>query len=237
MPKLVAQPIRARIRQEVTDRILDGRLPPLSPVRHAEVAEELGVSVTPLREALIELAREGLLEARPNRGFVVAPFGERELRDLYETIGMLETAALRGHLPEPSRYDRLEALNRDLGEAGGDPWRAVKLDIEWHRELLADDPNEIRREVLDGLKLRAVRYAYAYLREVGRIPRSVEQHGTILERLRAGDVAAAVRELEDNWRPRRMLEWLEDYEKRTSGAAPLEQPTRSRLVSRPPPRA
>lgn len=222
MPKLVERTMRARIRKEVTDWILDGRLPPLSPVRHAEVAEELGVSVTPLREALIELVREGLLEARPNRGFVVAPFGERELRHLYELIGMLEAAAVRDHPPEPSRYPTLEALNRELGKAGGDPWRAVNLDVEWHRELLADDPNEIRREVLDGLKLRAVRYAYAYLREVERIPRSVEQHRTILERLRGGDVEGGIQELEDNWRPRRMLEWLEAYEKRTAAEAPVE---------------
>lgn len=222
MPKLVEPTLRARIRKEVTDRILDGRLPPLSPVRHAEMAEELGVSVTPLREALIELVREGLLEARPNCGFVVAPFGERELRHLYEMIGMLEAATLRDHPPEPSRYHKLEALNRELGKAGGDPWRAVNLDKEWHRELLADDPNEIRREVVDGLKLRAVRYAHAYLREVGRIPRSVEQHRAILERLRAGDVEGGIRELEDTWRPRRMLEWLKAYENRTAAEAAVE---------------
>lgn len=222
MPKVVAQPIRALIRREISDRILDGRLPPLAPVRHTEMADELGVSVTPLREALIELAREGLLEARPNRGFVVAPFGERELRDLYEVVSQLETTALRDHPPGPGRYDRLEAINRELADAGGDPWRAVELDIAWHCELLADDPNEVRRDVLDGLKLRAVRYAYAYLREVGRIPRSVEQHRTIMAWLRDDDLAAAARELEENWRPRRMLEWLADYEKRTSSESAVE---------------
>lgn len=220
MPRVVAQPIRAQIRREVADRILDGRLPPLAPVRHAEMARELGVSVTPLREALIELAREGLLEARPNRGFVVAPFGERELRDLYALIRQLEAGSLRDHPPAASRHERLGALNRELAGATGDPWRAVELDIEWHRELLADDPNEIRREVLEGLKLRAVRYAYAYLREVGRIPQSAEEHRTILVRLRDEDVAGAARALEENWRPRRMLEWLDDYERRAPGAAP-----------------
>lgn len=219
MPKVVAQPIRALIRREIADRILDGRLPPLAPVRHAEMAEELGVSVTPLREALIELSREGLLEVRPNRGFMVAPFVERELEDLYELISQLETTALREHPPDPSRLEGLDALNRELADAGDDPWRAVELDIAWHRELLADDPNEVRRDVLDGLKLRAVRYAYAYLREVGRIPRSAEQHCTIMERLRDDDLSAAARALEENWRPRRMLEWLADYEGRRPPSA------------------
>lgn len=222
MPRVVAQPIRAQIRRELTDRILDGRLPPLAPVRHTEMADALGVSVTPLREALIELAREGLLEARPNRGFVVAPFGERELRGLYELISQLETTALRDHPPDPGRYGRLEAITSDLADAAGDPWRAVELDIAWHRELLADDPNEVRREVLEGLKRRAVRYAYAYLREMGRIPRSVEQHRTIVGRLQAGEIEGAARELEENWRPRRMLEWLAEYETRTSPESVLE---------------
>lgn len=220
MPRVVAQPIRAQIRREVADRVLDGRLPPLTPIRHTEMADELGVSVTPLREALIELAREGLIEARPNRGFVVAPFGERELRDLYELISQLETAVLREHPPDSGRHDRLDEINRELAVTADDPWRAVEIDIEWHRELLAEDPNGIRRRILDGLKLRAMRYAYAYLREVGHIPRSVEQHGIILTRLRAADLEGAAAELEDNWRPRRMLAWLDDYEKRTSSAAP-----------------
>lgn len=221
MSKVVARPIRTQIRQEVADRILDGRLPPRAPVRHAELAEELGVSVTPLREAMIELAGEGLLESRPNRGFVVAAFCQQEIRDLYELISMLETAALRDAPPAASSYARLHALNRELADAAGDPWRAVKLDIAWHRELLVDDQNAIRKEVLDGLKLRAVRYAYAYLREVERIPRSVEQHETIIVRLRHADEAGAVRALEENWRPRRMLQWLEDYEERTSAATPV----------------
>lgn len=221
MPQVVAQPIRARIRQELLDRILDGRLAPRAPVRHADMAQALGVSVTPLREALIELAREGLLEARPNRGFVVAPFRRQELSDLYELISMLETAALRD-VPRPTAHlARLDALNRELADAAGDPWRAVRLDSAWHRELIADDPNEIREEVLRGLKLRAIRYAYPYLREAGRIPRSVEQHDTIIARLRDGDVEGAVRALEENWRPRVMLRWLEAYERRVS-STPVE---------------
>lgn len=214
MPQIVAQPIRARIRQEIVDRILDGRLPPLTPVRHAEMAEELRVSVTPLREALIELAAEGLLEARPNRGFIVAPFDARELRDLYELISMLETAALRDTGVADPRLERLDALNGELANASGDPWRAVELDMTWHRELIADDPNQIRKEVLGGLKLRAVRYAYAYLREVGHIPKSVEEHHAIIRRLRDGDLDEAVRALAENWRPRVMLGWLEDHERR-----------------------
>ena len=222
MPPVIPQPIRVQIRQEVAERILDGRLPPLAPVRHAEVAAELGVSVTPLREALIELAREGLLESRPNRGFVVVPLAERELRDLYELISLLETAALRDLPTGAVRYEPLDVLNHELADAAGDPWRAVKVDVEWHRVLLVADPNQIRKKVLEGLKLRATRYAYAYLREVGRIPRSVAQHRRIAERLREGDVEGAARELEENWRPRRMLEWLEDYEKRTGTTFPPE---------------
>jgi len=221
MPHVVAQTLRAQIRQEVLDRILDGRLAPCAPVRHARVARELDVSVTPLREALIELAREGFLEAHPNRGFAVAPFGADELRDLYDLIGDLESAALRGGPPSAARMDVVQALNRDLADAGGEPWRAVQLDIAWHRELLADAPNEIRRTVLAGLKTRAVRYAYAYLRDRERIPRSVEQHATVLARLRDGDMDGAVRALADNWRPPVMLRWLEEYERRSATSAPV----------------
>ena len=212
MPQIAAQPIRSRIRRDLLDRILDGRLAPLQPIRLADAATELGVSVTPLREALIELETEGFLEARPNRGFVVAPFRARELQDLYALIGTLEVTAVRETPPTSKHLDRLEALNRKLAAASGDGWRAVKLDLEWHRTLIAASPNEILREVVARLKLRSARYAYAYLRQADRISSSVEQHGEIIARLRRGETEDGLRVLQENWRPRIMLRWLQEHE-------------------------
>ena len=92
-------PLRSDLLEQVTARVLDRRLAAGARVNEVHLARELGVSRTPLREALIGLADRGLLVSAPGRGFLVPPFDPDEARRLYPLVAELEALALRWTSP------------------------------------------------------------------------------------------------------------------------------------------
>src|SRR3954449_7857359 len=92
-------PLRSDLIEEITTRVLDGRFAAGARVNEVHLARELGVSRTPLREALIGLADRGLLVSAPGRGFLVPPFDPDEARRLYPLVAELEALALRWTSP------------------------------------------------------------------------------------------------------------------------------------------
>jgi DNA-binding GntR family transcriptional regulator len=209
---IVREPVRATVKSQVYEWILQGDAIPGRPLRLSDAAERLGVSVTPIREALIELEAEGLVRTEMGRGFVVRPLRVEEIEELYPLIIMLEVHALRS-VPQPSeaRLDELDSLNAELEREGHDPMQAMTLDKRWHDLLLQDAPAEIAREILDMLKRRAFRYDFKYMASTRARP-STEQHRVIVESLRKGRLEAAVAALEENWRagPELLIPWLKE---------------------------
>src|SRR5579862_5669072 len=89
--------------------ILDGRLPAGQRINEVRLASALGVSRTPLREALARLAQEGALSAMPNIGYSVRPLAADEVEQLYDIRPLLDPEALRlAGLPSPQRLEHLE---------------------------------------------------------------------------------------------------------------------------------
>jgi DNA-binding GntR family transcriptional regulator len=206
---IVRLPVRAAVRSRLIDRIVKGTLPAGRAINLAALAAELNVSPTPLREALIELERDGFVECSQGRGFIVHPWSAAEIQDLYALIPELEVLGLRGTpAPDSARLKRLETINAEL-HAADDPASAIELDTLWHTTLLAGCPNQILIELLRGLKQRAQRYEFAFLQESGHRVSS-EQHAGIVRALRNKDVNRAVSLLRENWSigPAFMLPWL-----------------------------
>src|SRR5687768_12948982 len=108
-------PLRDEVYRQLLDRLHRGDLPPGTRVRDTQVAGQLGVSRTPVREALLRLAREGVLEADMGRGFTVRPFDEAEMRETGAILASLECLALglSGEIP-PERLVRLGQIDREL---------------------------------------------------------------------------------------------------------------------------
>jgi len=202
MPTTIARaPLRSEVRRLLLEGLLRGAPPPGTSLNEAALAAELGVSRTPLREALLALEREGFLTSEPGRGFFARPLTRVEVEELYPMLWTLEGLALRNvGVPSRERVAALERLNRELAAARHDPEAALVLDRRWHRALLESCSNRRLLETLDTLQNQAYRYEYAYMRDSGHVITSVGQHAQILRRLRAGDVEAAVRLLETNWR-------------------------------------
>jgi DNA-binding GntR family transcriptional regulator len=194
-------PLREQVYQELLARLHCGEFAPGSRVRDTTLAQQLGVSRTPVREALLRLAREGVLDADTGRGFRLRPFARKELRDVGGVLAVLEPLALR-LVPEfsPESLTSLADLARELEQVRGDVPRIVELDHAWHRRLLEDCPNRLLLELVATLRLVPRRYLQAYLREAGRLSLSSLHHSRVLEALRRGDRDAAAGLLERRWR-------------------------------------
>jgi DNA-binding GntR family transcriptional regulator len=216
--------IRESIRRELRDHIVTGHLAPGTPLSPAELATKLGVSATPLREALIELVHDGMLENMANRGFVVARLSAQEVKDLYPMIWTLETLALKVRTPGSRLLAELASVNARFQEQSAAA-ELVELDARWHELLVSECANAVLISTLSSLRRRVYRYEHAYARYSSRMTQSAKQHAKIIRSLRAGKLNEAIVSLEENWRsgPEFLVPWLE----RT-----VAQPDLSRIADR-----
>jgi DNA-binding GntR family transcriptional regulator len=172
-----------------------------SRLRDAAIAAELGVSRTPVREALVRLAREGVLSAEPGRGFRLTPLAPTELQDIGSILAALEPLALdQSPEPAPDQLSRLAEIVRRLEQTRGDIPACVELDDQFHRVLLEGCSNRRLVVLLETLRRGLRRYLYHYLQRGGRVSLSTLQHTRIAEALRKGDRATARQLLERKWR-------------------------------------
>lgn len=195
---------RAPLRDEVHRRLLElihrGELPPGSRVRDVQLASQLGVSRTPVREALLRLAREGVLEADMGRGFSVRRLDAAEMRETGAILSSLEDLALRLSVPIPAeRLARLSEIDRELANTRGDADRCIALDEGWHRTLLEGCPNTRLLAMISELWHVPRRYMRGYLRDAGRVTLSTQHHARIIEALRRNDLAAARERFTHHW--------------------------------------
>ena len=201
--------------------ILRGTLPPGGDVNEAELAAQLGVSRTPLREALLGLESEGFLQSAVGRGFSVVPLTERDVEEIYPVLWTLEGLALQSApLPSPTRVKELSELNAELEGLTKSPEKALALDRKWHALLLSGCRNRLLLDAIRSLKELAERYELAYMRHSGFVPFSAKQHRAVLRALRKKDVGSAVAHLADNWRVSQqfLVPWIREQSTHPPGA-------------------
>ena len=198
-PALIrSEPTRAAVRRLIADRVRNGSLRPGERLSPAMLAAELGVSATPLREALIELVRDGYLDNRSQYGFAVRPLRVKEVQELYPVISSLESLAIRQQIFDSEKLDELDRINARFAKARK-PSDVNALDALWHSTLVSRSENDTLHEMLEILKSRVQRYEDAYTRYSGAMPASAKQHRAITRALRGGDVETAAKVLEENW--------------------------------------
>lgn len=192
--------LRAQVRDALVARILRGELVPGDRVNETTIAAELGVSPTPVREALLSLEGASFLESAPGRGFTVRGLSESEVRDVYPILAALEGLALRlAGAPSREAVAAMRRANARLRRACGDPDEAIAADSDWHRALLGACPNAHLKSLVESLRFAARRYEHAFMREAGDPRESAAQHDAILRALEAGSLESAARKLEANW--------------------------------------
>lgn len=193
--------------QEILTEITEGRFSAGSKIVEAKLGEKYGLSRTPIREALFRLEQEGFVISIPNKGFTITPLSLDEVQEIYPMIWALETLALRltGVIALTS-IDELKKINAELLKAKNSPKKALKLDAQWHDQLLTHCPSKRLLNVLSSLKQKMKRFDFQYMQDSGLVPISVKQHSKIIKALEKEDFDGACRFLEENWRIG--LSWL-----------------------------
>lgn len=203
-------PLRDEVHRVLVERLLRHRYGARERLSDSVLAAELGVSRTPVREALLRLEREGWVEADLGRGFFVKPLSADEVREVYPVLWTLEALALRlSPAADGERLRELAALNAAF-EAETEPARRIDLDMRWHSALAGGCGNPALLGMIGGLKAVIRRYEHAYMGQAALVPVSARTHEEIAGALAAGDREGAVRLLEENWRfgMEALLRWL-----------------------------
>ncbi|MGH2532246.1 MAG: GntR family transcriptional regulator [Thermomicrobiales bacterium] len=192
------------------DRILDRRLHPGEKLSDLRLSDELGVSRTPVREALHRLVQDGIVRAEPNRGFYVASFSVRDIEEVYDLRAALEAAALEAAAPhlDPAMLraalDQLDAIERQIGadESTDEYQRAasafLEADRSFHRALAELAGNSRLSAVVEGLWAQIAVFQRAGTFRHTTTEASIRYHRRIIDALLGGDVAAAVRLLKEH---------------------------------------
>ena len=192
---------RARddVRGLLRDMILSGELASDARIEEIDLAVRIGVSRTPVREALIGLEREGLVKSKPHKGFTVAAADVAMVRETYPILGGLEVAALRLGWPQlKSAASELADLNRKLHAAATRPTQ-YQYDQAFHERLTRDCGNPRLLELITIERVRARRFDGAELRGTANHAGSCAEHAKIVAAIKAGKPEAATEVLQAHW--------------------------------------
>ena len=196
--------IRDDVYASLRSWIVGGQLEPGETLKDKALAARLGVSRTPVREALRRLEDEGLIETAANRWTRVAPVTLREAERIYPILESLETLALNLAFPRltEQHLQTMREANARLRAAlrGGDPHAAVDADVALHQVLTDAADNAELGALLERLKTKYKRLELAYFSDAALLAASYQEHQTLLTALRDGDLQAAGKALAENWR-------------------------------------
>ncbi|WP_085314350.1 GntR family transcriptional regulator [Derxia lacustris] len=193
-----ARPSRTdEVARRLADDIALGDFAPGSRLDEHSLAARYGVSRTPVREAIKQLAASGLIELRPNRGAAVARLSAEELGQIFEAIGEIEAAcarhaALRMSAEERAALAELHARARAAMQAG-DAAGYAALNIDFHAALLAGAHNPVLAQTAAALHARVAVWRRNQFRQPERMGDSFAEHSAIAEAVLAHDAVGAHR--------------------------------------------
>ncbi|WP_190108229.1 GntR family transcriptional regulator [Streptomyces cinnamoneus] len=188
-------PAAERVYAHVKDAVLQRRYEGGTLLTEGDLAEAVGVSRTPVREALLRLEAEGLLKLYPKKGALVLAVSAQEIADVVETRLLVEKHAAGKAVPAPPQLiARLEELVEDMRRqaAAGDLAAVSLSDRAFHAEIVRNAGNRILSGLYEQLRDRQLRMGVAVMQaHPDRIAKNIAEHTEILEALRSGDAAAA----------------------------------------------
>ncbi|MEQ8237103.1 MAG: GntR family transcriptional regulator [Syntrophomonadaceae bacterium] len=185
------KPLRELVLDAIRSAIMNGTLQPRERLMEIQMAEELGVSRTPIREALRKLELEGFIVMVPRKGAYVADLSFKDIADVFEIRAALEGLAA-GLAAERITEEELEAMERNLVEKqeairNNDIDRLVQVDTNFHELLYQASRNQRLSTIISNLREQIQRFRLASLSYPGRNKESLEEHKKLVEAIQARD--------------------------------------------------
>lgn len=189
--------LRERVAESLRAALVSGRMVPGTTYSIPALAEQFGVSATPVREAMLDLVNEGIMSAVPNKGFRVVELSDAELDQITELRRLLEVPTvgdLAGAI-DRAAVRRLRALADAVSDAArrGDVVGYVEADRELHLALLAEAGNPRLVEMVGRLRDQSRLYGLEQLAAEGVLVDSAAEHMRLIDALESGDRRAAER--------------------------------------------
>jgi DNA-binding GntR family transcriptional regulator len=197
-PRALYQEVAELLRQRIFRRELE----PGSWIDEVKLAQEYGISRTPLREALKVLAAEGLVTMKVRRGAYVTEVSERDLADVYHLLALLESdaAAVVAQRASEAQLKELQQLHRELESAVHDREKFFALNERFHMRLLELADNRWRDQMVADLRKVMKLNRHNSLLKSGRIQESLAEHANIMEALARRDPEGARARMQEHFR-------------------------------------
>lgn len=195
MEKIQTNILYSETVKRIRKLILDGSLGSGEKINEQVLSDKMGVSRTPIREALRTLNSEGLIELIPRRGAFVAQFSDADIREMFEVMSGLEALCIRLAMPKLSDVDieKLEKLHSDMEALYTQRDHKAYLKVNWkihdYIQNLAD--NKLLNGIINDLRKKVVLLRQRQLYQPGRFSRSIQEHREILAAIKSRDSAAA----------------------------------------------
>jgi DNA-binding GntR family transcriptional regulator len=179
--------------RRIRERIVSLELPPATPIDEQSLAKELGIGLTPVRQALRRLQWENLVVILPRRGTLVADVNSADTSALFEVRVELEglAAELASSRATRRQLDALADLvtrtSAALAEQAPDHHRLIDLDREMHELLAQAAHNEVLAQQLDTLYIHVLRLWNVAIERIGELPSAIEEHLAIAQAVQDGD--------------------------------------------------
>ncbi len=197
-PRALYEEVAERLRQRIFQRELE----PGSWIDELKIAEELGISRTPLREALKVLAAEGLVTMKVRRGAYVTEVSEKDLADVYHLLALLESdaAGVVAQRATDAELQGLQALHAELEAATTDRDRFFAINEQFHMRLLEIADNRWRDQMVADLRKVMKLNRHHSLFKTGRIDESLTEHRAIVQALVQRDAPLAAQRMREHFR-------------------------------------
>ena len=197
-PRALYQEVAELLRQRIYKRELE----PGSWIDEMKLAEEYGISRTPLREALKVLAAEGLVTMKVRRGAYVTEVSEKDLADVYHLLSLLESdaAGIVAERASDAQIAELQSLHKQLEAAAGQREKFFAVNERFHMRLLEIAGNRWRDQMVTDLRKVMKLNRHNSLLKAGRVKESLLEHRSLIEALARRDPEAAVRRMREHFR-------------------------------------
>ena len=184
---LTPRALYEEVAEQLRQRIFRRELEPGSWIDELKIAEEFGISRTPLREALKVLAAEGLVTMKVRRGAYVTEMSEKDLRDVYHLLSLLESdaAGVVAERATPEQQQTLRDLHAELESAAGNREAFFSVNERFHMALLDMADNRWRSQMVADLRKVMKLNRHNSLFKQGRIEDSLSEHRAILDAILA----------------------------------------------------